>query len=267
MVKDSPNRREPFIASRNEPGASTEGRSEPQNPPKRPATVGNGAAAPVAGGAPRKSKFGVVVLSLIVCFLGMALAGLGAFSWQQSQSQQLLQQRFDEIALRLESTDESLSQSGAALVMKLNKQQESLDTLWTEVKKLWGVANDRNKKAIAALELANTDISKEIKKIQQAETSLQSGVKKVQAELVSISSASLAVSAQNDDFATQLQNLEARLKSLSGESLALQKLIEKNRQAQSQRFEDLEQGVKSMDAFRKQTNEKFNRLQSGAVSP
>lgn len=261
MTKDKPGRREPFIARRDEPASPgvklPVGKKKPR--PAKPQ--------PVA----QPKKFGFIVLCFLVGLLSLSLAALSAFSWHQSQSQRYLQQRFNDLAQRLESSDESVAQSGAALAIKLSKQEETLATHWSEIKKLWGVANDRNKKSIKALQLADGELKKGLNKTRQSLSSLQADLSSVQtrlkttqAEVKKVSSASLVASAQTDDFHRQLKSLESKLKGFDSEAASLQKLIEKNRQAQSRRLAELEQAVKSMDAFRKQTNEKFSRLQSAA---
>jgi chromosome segregation ATPase len=264
MTKDKPSRREPFIARRDEPISP---RTDLPEQKKKPRPVSSQSAA-----APKKPGF--IVLCFIVALLSICLVALSVFSWRQSQSQQYLLQRFDDLSGRLESSDESVAQSGAALAMKLSKQEETLAKHWSEIKKLWGVTNDRNKKAIKALQLADGEAKKGLKKTQQALASLQAdlsslrtGLKTTQAEVKKVSSASLVASAQTDDFHRQLTSLESQLKALDSEAVSLQKLIEKNRQSQSHRLAEFEQAVRSIDAFRKQTNEKFSRLHPGPVAP
>lgn len=264
MTRDKSSRREPFIARRDE-SAPLQTRLPEQKKKPRPVS-------PEPAGEPK--KFGFIVLCFLVGLLSLSLAALAVFSWQQSQSQATLQQRFDDIALRLESSDESVAQSGAALAIKLSKQEETLVKHWSEIRKLWGVANDRNKKAIKALQLAGGDAKKGLKKIQQSQASLQTGLssvradlKSMQAEVKKVSSASLVANAQTDDFQDQLKGLDSKIKTFDSETVSLQKLIEKNRQSQSRRLAEFEQAVKSMDAFRRQTNEKFSRLHPSTTAP
>ena len=266
MSKEKPSRREPFIARRDEPMAAAS-RADLLLRKKKPLPGNTGTLA-------KQRAFGFIVLCVIVALLSTCLVALSAFSWRQSQSQQYLQQRFDDLVYRLESSDESVAQSGAALAIKLSKQEETLATHWSEIKKLWGVTNDRNKKAIKALQLADGNGKQTVKKVQKSQASLQTSLsrlradlKNIQAEVRKVSSASLVASAQTDDFHGQLQSLERKIKGFNSEAASLQKLIEKNRQSQSRRLAAFEQAVKSMDAFRKQTNEKFSRLQPGSTAP
>ncbi len=264
MTKDKPSRQEPFIARRDESAPLQAGLPAQKKKPRPPIS-------PPAG---EPKKLGFIVLCFIVVLLSVCLAALSVFSWRQSQSQQYLQQRFDDLTGHLESSDESVAQSGAALAIKLSKQEEALVTHWSEIKKLWGVTNDRNKKAIKALQLADGTAKKGLKKTQQALASLQSDLSSVrtrlkttQAEVKKVGSASLVASAQTDDFHRQLKSLASKLKAFDSEAASLQKLIEKNRQSHSQRLAEFEQAVKSIDAFRRQTNEKFSRLHPGTTAP
>jgi len=257
MTKDKPSRREPFIARRDEPASS---RTDLPVQKKKPRPISSPSVV-------EPSKLGFIALCIVVGLLLVSLAALSVFSWKQSQSQLYLQQRFDDLVQRLESNDESVAQSGASLAIKLSKQEEILTKHWSEIRKLWGVANDRNKKAIKALQLADTGAKKELKKALQAQASLQHRLKSLQHEIKKVSSASLVANAQTDDFYAQLQGLEKKLRGAGSEAASLQKLIEKNRQGQSRQLAELEQAVKSMDAFRKQTNEKFSRLQAAPTAP
>ncbi|MEZ0151979.1 MAG: hypothetical protein AB9Q18_06765 [Candidatus Reddybacter sp.] len=264
MTKDKPSRREPFIARRDEP-APLQTRLLEQKKKPRPVS---------SEPTTEPKKPGFIVLCFLVGLLSFSLAALAVFSWRQGQSQATLQQRFDNIAQRLESSDESVAQSGAALAIKLSKQEETLVEHWSEIRKLWGVANDRNKKAIKALQFAGGDAKKGLEKIQQSQVLLQkdlsgvrAGLKSIQAEVKKVSSATLVANAQTDDFHDQLTSLDSKIKIFDSEAGSLQKLIEKNRQSQSRRLAEFEQAVKSMDAFRRQTNEKFSRLHPGTTAP
>lgn len=264
MTKDKSSRREPFIARRDE-SAPLQTRLPEQKKKPRPVNFEPNA---------ESKKLGFIVLCFLVGLLSLSLAALSVFSWQQGQSQATLQQRFDDIALRLESNDESVAQSGAALAVKLSKQEEALVKHWSEIRKLWGVANDRNKKAIKALQLAGGDIKKGLKKIQESQVSLQTGLssvrsnlKNMQSEVKKVGSASLVASAQTDELHDQLKSFDSKINAFDSEAESLQKLIEKNRQSQSRRLAEFEQAVKSMDAFRRQTNEKFSRLHPGTTAP
>ena len=60
-----------------------------------------------------------------------------------------LQSRFELLESRLSSTDESVTQSGAAMQVNISKHSDELKKHWSEIRKLWGVTNDINKTKIS----------------------------------------------------------------------------------------------------------------------
>ena len=83
----------------------------------------------------------------------ISLLGLLAVSWvgwQQYQAFTQLHERFEILDSRLNNTDESVNQSGAAMQINISKQSDQLKKHWSEIRKLWGIANDKNKGKIAS---------------------------------------------------------------------------------------------------------------------
>ena len=155
---------------------------------------------------------------LLISLLFIALVAAAAFGWLQfkalSGNHADLQQRFDALESRLSSTDESMSQSGAALQLKISKQGESLERHWAEIKKLWGVTNDinkgkidTNKKDIAFLATKRTVIEKSI-------SDLSARVDKQNRSLTNLSGNYLAISADIDGINTAARNLSDKIASL-----------------------------------------------------
>ena len=88
------------------------------------------------------------VWKLLVLVLLLGLAGMGYMLVQEKARLAQLQSRFDELEAKIVSTDESLNQSGATLGMKIREHTEALDKHWSEIRKLWGVSYDTNRKTI-----------------------------------------------------------------------------------------------------------------------
>lgn len=199
-----------------------------------------------------KPKTGGSLLIVLVILLAVGLAGLGWFAWQQSQAQAVLQQRFDELAGKIESTDESLNQSGAALSVKLLDHSKQLETQWSEIKKLWGVTNDRNKKAIEALQLAVAESDKAAQKLTKNLGSLADADKKLSGKISELGSSSLAATARVDAVAERVDQLD-------GAQQRLRQVEERQRSLES-RLKTNETAIESIDAFRRQTNQTLNTL-------
>ena len=115
-------------------------------PPEKP---GNG------GGGGRKGRSGFWGLLAI-----LVVAGAGAAGWyQQSERIARMESQLEEadywarqskLALarfegELSETGEDLQQTGQSIEQRFSDQEERLDTADSEIRKLWGIANDRNK--------------------------------------------------------------------------------------------------------------------------
>ena len=94
------------------------------------------------------SLSGLWQFMIVIAFFGLlGGGGYGLLQYQDlSQRHDSLQQRFEDLESRFSSTDESVTQSGAALQLNISKQGDELKKHWSEIRKLWGVTNDINKK-------------------------------------------------------------------------------------------------------------------------
>ena len=227
---------------------------------------------PAAGAKPKATKpaksggggffkGGLPTLALAV----VVLVSLGII-WKQSGEINELRSQFDELDALIKSTDESLSESGTALSLKLREQSETLDKHWSEIKKLWGVSYDRNRKAIeenkslaekasatageakSAAEQAKAAAAKQQQALAQAteaNKALQSELKALQASVKNLSNASLATT-------VQLEELEARLAAIDS--------LKKDLAGLKSRVADTEAGIKAMDVYRSQINQQLMQM-------
>ncbi|MFW2421918.1 MAG: hypothetical protein ACN4EJ_04825 [Porticoccaceae bacterium] len=222
---------EPIVASRDEIGIAP---SQQRRPP--PAS-GNG----------RGSSGLLWLLLVLVVALG------GAAIWQYQTYQQLLS-RFEQVENKLSSTDESLSQNGAALQIKIQEQAETLDTHWSEIRKLWGVSNDRNKDNIAAnrkdidfLAAKRADFDKQLsgfsKQIKEQQKNIaQSGVN------------GLAIAADLERLNADLSKLGSALENLQSKFTAV-----------DEQFNNHAEAIAAFDSYRRQTNQRLLKLESSTA--
>lgn len=206
-----------------------------------------------------ESRRGGGVTWFVIVLLMLSLAGLAWFSWQQSQQQALLQKRFDTLAAKIDSTDQSLSQSGAALSVKLSDQQKELNKHWSEIKKLWGVANDRNKKSITSLESSVAAANQANKQLQKNLDSLQSRQARAAATLEELRSSVLVAGARVDEVAERVETARAGQQRLAQD-------VEQKLQGLESRLRASEKNMESVDAFRRQTNQTLEALRSGQAA-
>jgi hypothetical protein len=206
---------------------------------------GNGSSGS-AGGMSGLWKFLV-----LAAFFG--LLGAGGFGWMEYQKlsakHSALQERFELFESRLSSTDESVTQSGAAMQMNISKNTSQLKKHWTEIKKLWVVTNDINKGKIDKNQ-------KDIAFLGSKRTALEKIVVKEGKKIGALSANYLGLSADVDATNESMRNQSDGLNRLKTSLQLLEREIQNNAD-----------GVKSMESFRRQTNQKIYALEQGRTAP
>lgn len=172
------------------------------------------------------------------------------FGWQQYQQFVELQQRFQVLDSRLNNTDESVNQSGVAMQVNIGKHSEQLKKHWSEIRKLWGVAGDKNKgniskntKDISFLASKRNDLETAIKKLRSQVDKDRLVAEGVGENFFGLSADMDKLSQSLDDYFLAVQNVKATI-------VRQEKQIQSNLEA-----------VKSVDAFRRQVNQKIIDLE------
>ena len=177
----------------------------------------------------------------------LGLIGAAGFAWLEYQhlggKHQSLLQRFDALESRLSSTDESVTQSGAALQIKISRQGDDLAKHWSEIKKLWGVTNDINKGKIDKNRADVAFLSSQL-------IPLQAAVKKDSKIIDSLGESYLGFSADLDAANEHLRTYADGLNSIQKSLATTEAQIKNNAEA-----------VESMEAFRRQINQKIYALE------
>lgn len=207
------------------------------------------AARTMAAGMPVTWK--LIVLATLFGLIVAAYIG-----WQQYQVFAQLQDRFEILDSRLNNTDESVIQSGAAMQVSISKQGDELKKHWSEIRKLWGVANDKNKGKI-------DKNKKDIAFLASKRNELEASIKKLQTLL--------------EKESTTLQNLSENYFGLSADIEALNEASRNYRNAlskvqaslnqQGRQLQNNSEAIKSVDGFRRQINQKLLVLEQRAATP
>ncbi len=188
---------------------------------------------------------------VLLTFFG--LIGAGFFGWseyqQLSTKHETLQARFELLESRLSSTDESVTQSGAAMQINISKHSDELKKHWSEIRKLWGVTNDINK---GKIEKNQKDISFLASKRQALETAVAKDSKSLKA----LSGNYLGISADLDAANENMRNYADGLNRLNNSLSRIDRELKSNAEA-----------VESMEAFRRQINQKIYALEQSAPAP
>lgn len=252
-------RREPIIGDR---GA-----------PPEPATLPPGEARPEDSPAVRSAGGGIGALwKILVVISLLGTIAISGFAWQQSLALAELLARFDELSAKINSTDQSLNQSGAAIAVKLNAQGAELDKHWAEIKKLWVLGNETNRKALTANKSSldnlknNLDdqktsldnLAKTVKQLDQATAALKTSFDVELKKIDTASSSALAASAHVDD-------ISGRVKAMSEKLNFLDKSVRESQASLSARVTENEQAIRSIDTFRRQMTQQMQEIRQRQV--
>jgi chromosome segregation ATPase len=238
-------------------------RARPQSNTKRPA----GATSPKSSGADKpaarrpassggdKSFWVLIALILVAC---TASAWLFVQTRTLAAERDALAQRVEQIESRLSVTDESLSESGAAMQSVLQEHSDELELHMSEIRKLWGVAYDRNRPAIEELRTEQENMAARMNSfgnsLAQADPIIQ-GYEGMQSRLETISSQLLVQSATLDDLSARTRSLADRANN-----------IESGVQSQRSTIQEHEEAIEAIDEYRLQINQRLLRLEQSLPS-
>ena len=193
-------------------------------------------------------------LILAVTITSAAAAVIGWMEFSVLQSNHLaLQQRFDNLESRLSSTDESVTQSGAAMQIKLSRHQDELQKHWSEIKKLWGVSNDINRGKIAKNQ---TDIVF----LAQKRVALEASMTDVSARLEADNKRAATLSGNYLEMSGDVAEIHSKLRGLQD----AQSQISADNKRVARQLKSHSEAIESMDGFRRQTNQKLYKLEQSS---
>jgi len=251
---------EPFVPERDHRIGSNQRPSPPPPqkkpkdlpPPPPPRSTGGGVGA------------GLKILVAILLVTSIALVGMNLML---VNSVATLQQQFDDLQGKIDSTDESLNQSGTTLSLKIREQEEKLAEHWTEIRKLWGISYDTNRKAIA-------DNTKAIDGFKTSIANIQAGLKKTETSLAAIQQSVATASKQAEESskgvaairnstlgaAAQVDELRDKVNKMSESLATTNTTVNQLRTDLTRRVGENEQAIRAMDSYRSQINQQLNQL-------
>lgn len=231
-------------------------RDEPRARPKsnRPAN----AKAKSRQAPPQKVKSGSSPLVGVLCFMVALVSGAAAYLYLQTQT--LSEQRNDldsrvkVLEQKLSVTDESLSQSGAAIQSVLQEQAGELELHMSEIRKLWGVAHDTNRTKIETLEKTAASQTASVNSLRESITKVEplaDGFENLRSRVDTTVNQSLALSAGFDEAEEQLRSLNDALASLRSD-LNVQKSTSTEHS----------EAIEAIDQYRVQINQRLIQLEN-----
>lgn len=246
-------RHEPTISSlpidRGEPSERAEGRTRPPN------TGPQGARPMVAPASTRTVK---VSSPLAPWALVLALGALGLSGflfWQSLEAKTEMQnslnmlttteQRVVELENKLSLADDESTQSMSVLQARVKENA-------SEIRKLWGISYDRNRKAIEELQAGSSGLAKTVQNLEASvkkQTNDLSGEIRVVSELVDAQQA--AIAKIDRSFTEQSRSIRDSLEKIDSLDSDLR-----------QRMASNEEAIRSIDAFRAQVNREIMQLKN-----
>ncbi|WP_160154128.1 hypothetical protein [Microbulbifer sp. ALW1] len=205
--------------------------------------------APVSAPEPTSSGGGSSFLAIVALML--ALAGLGAagFLYQQWQLTRTVLVDAEARIVQLEKRFEMSGEESAASVEVLNaKVKENA----SEIRKLWGVSFDTNRKNIAANKAAADAAKKDVAALSKKVSGFESSLKKVAALESDIAKLKESTASASRDTKDKVASLERQLSSVRADLTA--------------RVGANEEAVQSIDSYRRTVNKDLVQLRDAIRS-
>lgn len=196
-------------------------------------------------------------LGPVAVLLALAASAFAGFTyWQLQQTQQALQSatvtltaaeaRVTDLEQRLMLSDDESTQS--ITVLQANIKENA-----SEIRKLWGVSNDRNRKAIARLDEKVVALEKTAGGLDgriKAALAEATGELRVLSELVEAQQA--VINSADQSYKSQAQTLSSLNKKVEQLDTELRRKVNSH-----------EEAIKAIDAFRVQVNRDLIQLKGG----
>ncbi len=197
--------------------------SRPAPPPSKPSPVG-----------------GIAFILVLI-----TMAGVGYGAWQLIQTQQ----QFAAASERIVALETQLSLNNNESSQSVDKIFERLDDADSEIRKLWGVSYDTNRKAIATNKDSITAVSGRLTDAATAAKEAKDSVATMQAQ---VDEQQLVVTRVNEDMNIQEQQIK-QINDLAKSVDALAKRLET-------RLGKSEEAIEAINAFRRSANSDIQQL-------
>lgn len=185
-------------------------------------------------------------LALFLALAAVGLAGFGA--WHGYGRSAELERRLERAEAQLAITSDTQTSSLSDLQQRLDERDKAIDLNTSEMRKLWGVAGDTNRRRISA-NASSLDALK--KQLEDGEQRLQKDIATLRALADSIGGKNLAQASQINELLEQWQALSGRYQQ------ALEQLS-----SIDGRVGDIEKDIDAINAFRRDTNRRLLELQN-----
>lgn len=250
-------RKEPTISAIRPDPDEIARRQRPSSGANRAVKSDTRAAVPAQPASSKPSGAGVSIVGVIALLVAFVALGGVAYMYQQNQ---LLVAQLSSADSRIVDLEKQLEMTGDESTASMAAVQAKLKWADSEIRKLWGVSYDTNRKAIAA----NTGkISALTKSAGSVDSKIATALKGPKADIKLINdliegqqSAISSVETRASQGVAQVQALTDTLRKMEKSEAALQSRIKTN-----------EEAIEAIDAFRRTVNQQLLQLRAGSTAP
>ena len=222
---------------------------------------------PVVKPVAEKPRSSAGLWAVIILLLGVCGA-LGFGVWQQQESLAQLTKQINDTEgfvgqskLLMARLEGELNETGAEIEQSGSAVERKLDFLDSEMRKLWGVSNDRNKKAIQANDAAIAGLEERIAQLVSSQKAFKNNLldfeDKVAKQMAGVSK---QVSAMDNRVAVAASEASIVREATSEELKNLREKLKGMESAQSVAAENAK-AIESINASRRQLNERVVDLE------
>jgi flagellin-like hook-associated protein FlgL len=242
-------RKEPTFSSSSPNPEKDNGSARPQRPGQEQAAARRPVRTPVASAPVQEAASGspLVIIALLLAIA--ALGGSGFLAWQLNEAQVSLgaaSDRIRDLEQRLDLTSDESSET-------VSEFRDKLQWADTEIRKLWGVSYDTNRKAIAAnkeqVERVSRDLAVVRKDAADAKSQSAALQQQVAASKAAVDKALAEINTKLNGVEDQRSRLQAMSERLSRAESQLQDMRTLNSRVQSN-----EEAIAAIDAYRRTVN-------------
>lgn len=255
---------EPIRPDDDELRATRDSKPEPRKvkkPEKTGGSAGNGNQGGKSGNGGSRSSGPLFLIALLI------VAGVGAVGWYQ-QNDRIAQMesqveeadywaRQSKLALarfegELSDTGEDLQETGQSIEQQLSAQTKRLDNADSEIRKLWGVANDRNKSRLNDHEERLKSLDQNVKEAASGRQAISASLNELQTTLESglsdlESSFEQKLAAQSNRLASQQAALDKMQASLASVDDQIENRLKRFQREQALTIDGLEGRISSLE--------------------
>lgn len=203
----------------------------------------------------------LIPFALLLALTGLGLAGF--VYWQLTLSQQqlvLADARLTELEKRLELSDDESTQSVTAIRAKL-KWADS------EIRKLWGVSHDRNRKAIAANKDMVAKLEKSLASVKSTSTAAKQLADSQAASLKALQTESKTLASQSAKAAADADAAQKQLRTLVDKADRIDRELSELKNSLLSRVRTNEEAIEAIDAYRVKLNRDLLQLKQQLSQP